>query len=71
MMGFLEAARLFQRLFGTCTGNILGKVWWQEDWDFFVETMNKLHKKYNRSEFAKDMLLAIAKEIEKATIDEK
>ena len=43
----------------------------QEDWDFFMETMNKLHKKYNRSEFAKDMLLAIAKEIEKATIDEK
>ncbi len=70
MMGFLEAARLFQDCWYLYR-KYFGKSMVQEDWDFFMETMNKLHKKYNRSEFAKDMLLAIAKEIEKATIDEK
>ena len=64
MMGFLEAARLFQDCWYLYR-KYFGKSMMQEDWDDFVKTMETLYQKYNKAEFAKNMLLAVEKEIEK------
>lgn len=37
----------------------------QKEWDVFVETTDELYQKYNKAEFAKDILLAVEKEVEK------
>lgn len=63
-MGFLEAARLFQDCWYLYR-KYFGKSMMQEDWDDFVKTMETLYQKYNKAEFAKNMLLAVEKEIEK------
>lgn len=66
MMGFLEAARLFQDCWYLYR-KYFGKSMMQEDWDDFVKTMETLYQKYNKAEFAKDILLAVEKEIEKSS----
>lgn len=64
MMGFLEVARLFQDCWYLYR-KYFGKSMMQEDWDDFLKTMETLYQKYNKAEFAKNMLLAVEKEIEK------
>lgn len=65
-MGFLEVARLFQDCWHLYR-KYFGKGIVQKDWDVFVETMEALYQKYNKAEFAKDLLLAVEKEIEKSS----
>ena len=64
MMGFLEAARLFQDCWHLYR-KYFGKDMGQKEWDGFVETTDELYQKYNKAEFAKDILLAVEKEVEK------
>lgn len=63
-MGFLEAARLFQDCWYLYR-RYFGEDMVQSDWDDFVKTMDELYRKYNKVELAKDMLLAVEKELER------
>ena len=64
MMKFLEVARLFQdcwHLYRKYFGVKLDS----EEWSSLVKTMEEVYQKYHKADLAKDLLLAVEKEIEK------
>ena len=64
MMGFLEAADLFQeawKIYRKYFGSDMSK----EDWDRLVAETNQIYEKCRKEEFAKDILVAVTNEIER------
>lgn len=64
MMKFLEVARLFQDCWNLYR-KYFGVKLDSEEWSNFVKIMEEVYQKYYKAEFAKDLLLAVEKEIEK------
>ena len=64
MMKFLEAAGLFQDCWYLYR-KYFGVKLDPEEWSNLVKAMEEVYQKYHEAEFAKDLLLAVEKEIEK------
>lgn len=70
MMGFMDAARLFQdcwKIYRQYYGIKLSK----KDWEQFVDEIEGVYIKHRKEELAKDLLVAIEAELERMNKREK
>ncbi|MDD3404093.1 MAG: hypothetical protein PHQ72_12185 [Hespellia sp.] len=64
MMGFMEAARLFEDCWKVYR-KYFGRRLSESEWDELTEATSDICKKYNSQSFACDLLLAVISEIER------